>query len=75
MSPAEIRSISFGVLSQVYPRKLSAHEIAQEICRITGETISRAQVHYALRSFSMKDKRFACFLTFFPYRIFYSVYI
>lgn len=66
-----MRDISYSILRDAYPKKLSAGEIA----RRSGGFLTRKQVHYALREYARMSPVFSIFPDPISGRITYSVYL
>jgi len=75
MDVSLLRLLTYNVLKDNYPTRLSAREIAEIIGVITGGNVKREHVHYALREFSRHNRHFAWFPSYSPHRIYYSIYL
>ncbi len=75
MSTDEIRRLSYRILEYSYPAKMTAGEIARFANIMYGIPLKRKHIHNALRNYARSSKYFAIFPSFFPRRIYYSIYI
>ena len=57
-----VRQLSYSVLCQNYPQRLTANEIAESInIIVNSKFVSADQVRYAIRYFALRNKHFAVF--------------
>lgn len=68
-----VRKMAYLVLMN-NPRKLSAREVTEELNNSFGSNYSIAQIRRFLMQLARTDKDFACFRSFHPTRVKFTVY-
>lgn len=74
MNRKSLQQYAYDILCNVYPRKMSAKEIAELICQISGIQPSPRQVRENLKDLATRNLHFAKYYPS-PHRIKFSVYI